>query len=70
MVVYLYDILIFSDNLDQHSTQVCIVWRDYDNMVSTLEMCAFDQTSADFLGFILCPEGIKMDLRKVQAVCH
>lgn len=58
VVVYLDDILVFSNNPD--STLVTFEWpwslygsRLYDK----LEKCMFVQISTEFLGFILIPEG-------------
>lgn len=71
VVVYLGNILIFSDNRDQHTTHVCTVLEriQQHSLYTKLEKHALAQTSTEFLGFILSPELINMDPHKVQAVC-
>ena len=70
VVVYLDDILIFSENLEQHREHVCRVLQRLreQSLYIKLEKCEFEQTTTQFLGYIISPEGLSMDPRKIQAV--
>jgi len=68
VVIYLDDILIYSDNLEiykQHIVEIlCCLWlhRSY----ASLSKCAFHKEKVEFLGYILGPEGIQIDEEKVR----
>ncbi len=68
--VYIDDILIFSQNERDHVQHVRrVLQRLLENrLFSKVEKCQFHAWSVPFLGFILSPEGIRMDLAKVEAV--
>ncbi len=68
--VYLDDILIFSQNERDHVQHVRrVLQRLLENcLFAKLEKCEFHVRSIPFLGFILSPEGIRMDPAKVEAV--
>ncbi len=70
--VYLDDILIFSQNKRHHSQHVRLVlqWLLENRLFAKLEKCEFHVRSVPFLGFILLPEGIRMDPGKVEAVAN
>ncbi len=70
--IYLDDILIFSQNERDHIQHVRLVLqRLLENRVfAKLEKCEFHARSVQFLGFILSPEGIRMDPSKVEAVAN
>lgn len=63
VIAYLDNILIFSEDPDQHLSHVWTVLQKLGqhDLSTTLEKCAFDQTTIKFFGFILSPEGLKMD---------
>ena len=70
VVIYLDDILIFSDNDDEHENHVRLVLQrlmDAQLQVN-LEKCAFSITEVEFLGYVISPNGIAMDPAKVQAI--
>ncbi len=70
VVVYIDDILIYSPNLAthlHHVTQVLQRLRRY-SLFLKLEKCEFHQSTIHFLGYIITPEGMQMDQRKVEAV--
>ncbi len=70
IVVYIDNILIYSPNLAthlHHVTQVLQRLRRY-SLFLKLEKCEFHQSTIHFLGYIITPEGIQMDQRKVEAV--
>ncbi|XP_026550419.1 uncharacterized protein LOC113432508, partial [Notechis scutatus] len=71
VVVYLTDILIYSRSRDSHLQHIRLVLqclREHQ-LYAKLEKCLFFHTSIEFLGHIICPEGITMDPRKVEALC-
>jgi hypothetical protein len=67
---YLDDILIYSNSLDEHVQHVRSVLARLQetHLFVKLEKCEFHTTSTEFLGFIISPEGIQMDSRKVDAI--
>ena len=69
-IVYLDDVLIYSDNLEQHK-------RDVRNIINAIyqsgrrlkpSKCEFHQTETEYLGFIVSQEGIKVDPVKTKAI--
>ena len=69
-IVYLDDVLIYSDNLEQHK-------RDVRNIINAIyqsgmrlkpSKCEFNQTETEYLGFIVSQEGIKVDPIKTEAI--
>jgi len=70
VVIYLDDILIYSNNLEDHRKHIEEVLRrlyTYQLYASSAK-CAFYKESIKFLGFILGPEGLVMDEQKVQVI--
>ena len=67
---YLDDILIYSDSLDEHRRHVQEVLQRLQkaNLYTNLKKCTFHTYTIEYLGFILSPEGLKMDLTKVSAI--
>ena len=69
-IVYLDDVLIYSDNLEQHKHDV----RNIINSIYQAGMrlkpskCEFHQTETEFHGFIISQEGIKVDPVKTKAI--
>lgn len=70
VIVYIDDILIFSENYPEHVQHIRTVLQRLINhqLYAKLEKCEFHQTSMSFLGYIISAEGIAMDDSKVQAV--
>ncbi len=68
--VYLDNILIFSQNERDHVQHVRrVLQRLLENrLFAKVEKCQFHARSVPFLGFILSPDGIRMDPTKVKAV--
>ena len=60
VVIYLDDILIYSDDLTNHKDHVKeVLKRLQDNgLYVSPSKCAFHQCQVEFLGFVLSPEGI------------
>lgn len=70
VVVYLDDILIYSETLEEHTAHVKRVLQKLEaaGISLKLEKCAFDQQEVHFLGFIIGVNGISMDPIKVAAI--
>jgi hypothetical protein len=70
VVVYLDDILIYSDTLEEHTEHVKKVLQKLEaaGISLKLEKCAFDKQKIDFLGFVISTDGISMDPAKVAAI--
>src|SRR5882724_4981729 len=70
VVIYLDDILIFSNSLEEHQVHVQRVLerlREYDLHLKP-EKCLFHTQKIEFLGFMVTPTGISMDMAKTDAV--
>ena len=70
VVIYLDNILIYSDNLvdhKQHVKEVLTRLRKH-KLYASLSKCSFHQREVEFLGFILSPEGLQMDQNKVKVI--
>src|SRR5260370_3635993 len=67
---YLDDILIYSDSLDNHclhmSEILCCLQEA--GLYANLKKCIFHTDTVEYLGFILSPEGLRMDPSKVDAI--
>src|SRR5882724_3154455 len=70
VVIYLDDILIFSNSLEEHWVHVrCILEHLHEyNLHSKPEKCLFHTQKIEFLGFMVTPTGISMDTAKTHAV--
>ena len=65
--IYLDDILINSQNLEEHVQHVCLVLQRFlENWLYV--KCKFHVTSVDFLGFILECGQVRADPMKIRAV--
>jgi len=69
-VVYLDDILIFSQNKEEHRGHVEQVLNQLRKfgLYANLSKCEFETQSVEFLGFIVDTEGVKMDQRRVDTI--
>lgn len=70
VVIYLDDILIFSENEKMHPTHVRMVLERLrkHNLHAKPEKCDFHCTSVEYLGLIISPDGISMDPKKVKVI--
>jgi hypothetical protein len=71
-VVYLDDILIYSENEEDYGGYVeevldCLIQWD---LFCKASKCTFLTKSVEFLGFIVTPEGVVMDLVRVKTICE
>jgi hypothetical protein len=70
VIVFIDDILIFSENPDKHDEDVKEVLRRLrqHGLFSKLEKCEFDCDTVEFLGFVVSPQGISMSDEKVCSI--
>ena len=59
VIIYLDDILVHSDNIDQHRTHVREVLRRLreNGLYAGAQKCSFHQDMVEYLGYILLPSG-------------
>ena len=70
MVIYLDDMLVFSESVEDHTKHLALVaavLRKHELRLS-LKKCHFYQSKVEFLGHFISEEGISMDPLKVEAV--
>ena len=73
MIVYLDDILIFSQNREEHLRHLKLVLRTLqkeEKLLINLKKCSFLKKELVYLGFVVSGEGLKMDPEKVQAILN
>src|SRR5882724_2017947 len=70
VIIYLDDILIYSDNISEHKLHVREVLRRLhaNGLFARADKCEFHITSCEYLGYMLSPEGLTMALYKVQII--
>jgi hypothetical protein len=70
VLVYLDDILIFSDDPAKHEAHVKEVLRRLreNDLYCKPEKCEFHATSIEYLGFVVSPDGIYMDSKKIETI--
>ncbi|KAI2664190.1 Transposon Tf2-9 polyprotein [Labeo rohita] len=69
VIIYIDDILIFSNNYSEHVTHVRAVLQRLiaHQLYAKEEKCEFHLEKISFLGYVISPEGVSMDERKVNA---
>ncbi|KAI2646498.1 Transposon Tf2-9 polyprotein [Labeo rohita] len=72
VIVYIDDILIYSSSYSEHVTHVRAVLQRliFHQLYAKEEKCEFHLDKVSFLGYIISPEGVAMDERKVNAVLN
>ncbi|QRV84491.1 Transposon Tf2-1 polyprotein [Ceratobasidium sp. AG-Ba] len=67
VVVYMDDILIFSESEEDHVKHVMEVlrWLKENKLYCAMEKCTFHVTEIDYLGLIIAPGVVKVDPAKV-----
>ena len=70
VIVYLDDILVYSDNLTEHKHHVQeVLWRLRANsLFAHADKCEFHITSCEYLGYMLSPDSLTMAQNKVQII--
>lgn len=70
VVIYLDDILVFSNDINTHRTHVSEVLSRLatHRIYAKLSKCSFHIKSVEFLGFIISSDGLSMASDKVEAV--
>src|SRR6266481_4648374 len=70
VVVYLDDILIYSDNPNQHMAHVREVLSCLRKncLYAQADKCEFYTSSCEYLGYMLSPQGLTMSSYKVQSI--
>jgi hypothetical protein len=68
VVCYFDDILIFSNNKEDHEEHVRLVLQKLINagLYAKLKKCVFHQLQVEFLGYIISGEGLSIDPKKIQ----
>ncbi|XP_018428231.1 PREDICTED: adhesion G protein-coupled receptor L3-like [Nanorana parkeri] len=72
VVIYLDDILIYSDSSQKHQKHVRWVLSRLraHRLYAKLEKFTFENTTIPFLGYIISPEGIRMDNTKIDCILN
>ena len=70
LVIYLDDILIYSENLIEHEEHVQKVLRRLRKagLQTDIKKCEFSVTCTKYLSFIVSTDSIKVDLDKVSVI--
>ena len=70
VIIYLDDILVYSDDPAQHKEHVREVLRHLrkHGLFARPDKCHFSADTVEYLGFILTKDGFKMDSAKVQII--
>ena len=70
VLIYMDDVLIISDTVDQHLEHIKTVFRIMaaNNVTLNKSKCSFLKTEIKYLGFILGPTGLLPDPRKVEVI--
>lgn len=70
VIVYIDDILIYSENPDHHEEHVKEVLSRLmkNHLFCKPSKCTFSTTTVGYLGIVVTPEGISMEKEKVKAV--
>ena len=70
VIIYLDDILIYSNDPEEHSEHVREVLRQLrqHGLYCRPDKCTFSSDTVEYLGFILSKEGLEMDPAKIQTI--
>ena len=70
MTIYIDDILIFSDNIEEHRERTRRVLQriQESDLFLKPEKCEFNKQEVEFLGYIIRPGIIAMDPTRIEAV--
>ena len=70
VMIYLDDILIYSNNMSEHHRHVKEVLKCLHNagLYAKAEKCEFHSESVEYLGYILSPSGLTMSDNKIKII--
>ena len=70
VLIYLDDILIYSNDMEEHRRHVTEVLRRLreNGLFAAPKKCFFHRDTVEFLGFMISPEGLTMDKAKIQTI--
>jgi len=70
VMIYLDDILIYSNNMSKHHQHVKEVLKHLckASLYAKAEKCEFHSESVEYLGYILSPSGLTMSDKKVKII--
>ena len=70
VLVYLDNILIYSNTLEEHCHHIreVLLWLRNNKLYTCGNKCSFHEDTVEYLGFILSPNGLSMDPGKVSAI--
>jgi len=70
VVVYLDDILIYSDDITQYWSHIKEVLKRLRKLklYAKVEKCEFHSDSMEYLGYVLSPSGLTMSNAKVKTI--
>jgi len=70
VVVYLDDILIYSNDITQHWSHIkeVLKWLRKSGLYTKAEKCEFHLDSVEYLGYVLSPSGLTMSNAKVKTI--
>jgi hypothetical protein len=69
-IAYLYDILIYSNDIETDQKHVKMILKRVEEVGLTLKAskCEFHTDRTEYVGYIIAPTGISMDPKKVKVV--
>eukprot|EP00253_Pinus_taeda_P030645 PITA_30645 len=70
VIVFIDDILVYSENEEEHIKHLAAVLRllREHQLYAKLNECSFFQTEVHYLGHVVSKEGIAIDLEKIRAI--
>jgi len=70
VILYLDDILIYSDTLEEHHKIVRAVLKklNENNLFAKLLKCEFDKDEVEFLGHVISGTGVSTDPKKIKTI--
>ena len=70
VIVYLDDILVFSQTEKEHLKHLRYVLErlQQEKLLLNVKKCTFMKPNLVYLGFVISRDGLKMDSEKVQAI--